>query len=615
MRFNTLQEFWDFKNSLKDSESETTILVCGGPGCLARGSRDIYQALQQEKEKHPEVSLNIELKIKETGCHGLCQKGPLVVIMPEKLFYTEARPQDAKRIIEDTVLKGQIIDELLYRSPDGKVYTTFDEIPFYKHQTRIALRNVGNIDPEDITDYIKKGGYTALALVLKEFSPEQVIQAIEKSGLRGRGGGGFPTGKKWRYCREAEGDTRYIICNGDEGDPGAFMDRSIMEGDPHSVIEGMVIGAYAVGSPQGYIYVREEYPIAVRRLRKAIDDAEKHGFLGDNILGTGFSFNIKIKRGGGAFVCGESTALMKSIEGNIGEPRAKYIHSVERGLYNQPTVLNNVETWCNVPVIITRGWEWFAEIGTDKSKGTKAFSLVGKAVNTGLIEVPMGTPLKKIIYQIGGGIAGKKKFKAVQTGGPSGGCLPEEKLDLPVDYEKLTQAGSMMGSGGLIVMDERTCMVDVARYFLKFLMDESCGKCVPCREGLLQMFQLIDSITKGKGKMEYLDTIETLGWAMKEGCLCGLGKSAPNPVLSTIRYFKEEYLAHIQAKRCPAGVCAELTAFYIDPELCKACGACIKACPAESITTQEDFCVIDDSKCTKCGTCYDVCRFGAVKVK
>jgi len=393
------------------------------------------------------------------------------------------------------------------------------------------------------------------------------------------------------------------------------MDRSIMEGDPHSVIEGMVIGAYAVGSPQGYIYVREEYPIAVRRLRKAIDDAEKHGFLGDNILGTGFSFNIKIKRGGGAFVCGESTALMKSIEGNIGEPRAKYIHSVERGLYNQPTVLNNVETWCNVPVIITRGWEWFAEIGTDKSKGTKAFSLVGKAVNTGLIEVPMGTPLKKIIYQIGGGIAGKKKFKAVQTGGPSGGCLPEEKLDLPVDYEKLTQAGSMMGSGGLIVMDERTCMVDVARYFLKFLMDESCGKCVPCREGLLQMFQLIDSITKGKGKMEYLDTIETLGWAMKEGCLCGLGKSAPNPVLSTIRYFKEEYLAHIQAKRCPAGVCAELTAFYIDPELCKACGACIKACPAESITTQEDFCVIDDSKCTKCGTCYDVCRFGAVKVK
>lgn len=615
MKFNSISEFRSYKNSLKHHDT-ISIIVCGGPGCLARGSREIFHEFNKIIKNQPELNLDIKLKVKETGCHGMCQQGPLVIIQPQNIFYTKVKPGDVKKIIDETVVKGKLVKNLLYKlANNGKVYKTFEEIPFYKNQVKIALRNVGSIDPEDVVDYIAAGGYSGLAQVFTNYTPEQVIKIIEKSGLRGRGGGGFPTGKKWHSCRIARGSQKYVICNGDEGDPGAFMDRSIMEGDPHSIIEGMIIGAYAVGASRGYIYVREEYPIAVKRLTKAVNQARKLGFLGKNILGMGFNFDIKIKRGGGAFVCGESTALMKSIQGDIGEPRAKYIHSVERGLYNKPTLLNNVETWANVPVIVTKGWEWFSQIGTKDSKGTKVFSLVGKVVNTGLIEVPMGTTLRELIFEIGGGIASGRKFKAVQTGGPSGGCLPETMLDLPVDYEKLSEAGSMMGSGGLIVMDDRTCMVDVARYFLEFLIDESCGKCLPCREGLWQMYQLLNSITKGKGKLEDLETIKTLGWVMKNGSLCGLGKTAANPVLSTLKYFKDEYIAHIKEKRCPAGVCTSLTTYYIDIGSCKSCGMCTDACPANCIVRINDSLHIDQSRCSKCGICYNVCPFGAIKVR
>ncbi|MDI3535378.1 MAG: NADP-reducing hydrogenase subunit HndC [Thermosediminibacterales bacterium] len=579
------------------------ILVCGGPGCLAKGSREVFEAFKRKIEQN---KLHVELQLKETGCQGLCQKGPLVTVKPGNLLYTEVKSEDVGEILDKIIKSDSNYDRALKK----------DEISFYKYQTKIALRNVGEIDPENISDYIERGGYEALKKTLHEMTPEEVIDTVEKSGLRGRGGGGFPTGKKWRYCRNADGPVRYVICNGDEGDPGAFMDRSIMEGDPHSVIEGMVIGAYAVGSRQGYIYVREEYPFAVKRLKKAIEDSRKMGFLGKNIAGSGFDFDIEINRGGGAFVCGESTALMRSIEGNVGEPRAKYIHSVERGLWDMPTVLNNVETWANIPPIINKGWEWYLSFGTKTSPGTKAFSLVGKVKNTGLIEVPMGTTLRDIIFKIGGGMIEGRSFKAVQTGGPSGGCLPAEKLDLQVDFDQLTKEGSMMGSGGMIVMDDRTCMVDVARYFVNFLLDESCGKCVPCREGLKRMSEIMGRITHGLGSEKDLEVLEEICWTMKEASLCALGKSAPNPVLSTIKFFREEYLKHINEKTCPSGVCKHLTTYYIDENICKGCHVCVKVCPTGAISgeiKQPHF--IEEDKCIKCGSCFDACKFNAVQIR
>jgi len=487
------------------------------------------------------------------------------------------------------------------------------EIPFYANQQRIVFAKSGKVDPTNIDDYISVDGYSSLAKVLIKMTPDEVIESVEKSGLRGRGGGGFSTGRKWRSCRQAKGYPKYVICNGDEGDPGAFMDRSIMEGNPHAVLEGMAIGAYAIGSDRGYIYVRLEYPLAVDNLRIAIKQAKEYGFLGKNILGTDFSFDVQISRGAGAFVCGESTALMASIEGLPGEPRAKHIHTSEKGLFGKPTNLNNVETWTNIPVIINKGWEWFAGIGSENSKGTKVFSVVGKVKNTGLVEVPMGMTLRQIIYDICGGVADNRKFKGVQTGGPSGGCLPESLLDLPVDFDRLTEAGSMMGSGGMIVMDDHTCVVEVARYFTEFLTRESCGKCTACREGVREMLEILEKITSGKAKSEDIELLEQLCYYVRDNSICGLGKSAPNPTLSTLKYFKDEYLAHIEQRRCPAGVCRELTTFLIDAEKCKACGKCIKACPVDAITGEKKVAhVIHQDKCVQCGSCRDVCPFDAV---
>ncbi len=538
-----------------------------------------------------------------------------MVIEPDGLFYTKVKPKDVSEIIEKTLEKDEIIDRLLYTDPVScEKEKNYNKIPFYSRQKRIALRNLGKIRPNKIDDYIAGGGYQALARVLTEMSPEEVIKVISKSGLRGRGGGGFQAGRKWQTCRNIESDVHYVICNGDEGDPGAFMDRAIMEGDPHSVLEGIMIAAYAIGAREGYIYVREEYPLAIIHLQKAIDNCEDVGMLGDSILGTEFSFRIRIARGAGAFVCGESSALMKSVAGEVGEPRAKYIRSVVKGFYDKPTVLNNVETFANVPAIISNGADWFKKIGTSKSTGTKAFSLVGKVRNTGLIEVPMGITLREIIYDIGGGILDDRPFKAVQTGGPSGGCLPESKLDLPVDFDTLTEAGSMMGSGGMIVMDDKTCMVDVAKYFLSFLVKESCGKCVPCREGLYQLHALAVKISEGRATEGDLDKMEKLSEVIVRGSLCGLGKSGPNPFLSTVRYFRDEYLAHIRDKRCPAGVCRELIHYEINDK-CTGCMACITACAYDAISGKKnELHVIYQDKCTKCGACVAVCNYEAIDV-
>ncbi|MBD3218341.1 MAG: 4Fe-4S dicluster domain-containing protein, partial [candidate division Zixibacteria bacterium] len=520
-----------------------------------------------------------------------------------------------KDIVEKTLENGEIIEKLLYKNPETKERVVkYQDIDFYKKQKRLALRNLGHIDPDNIEDYVARDGYQAVAKVLTTMKPEEVIEEVKLSGIRGRGGGGFPAGRKWATCRNAESDLRYVICNGDEGDPGAFMDRSIMEGDPHSVLEGMIICSYAVGARDAYIYVREEYPLAVQHLYQAIDDAKEHGLLGENIMGTDFSLDIHISRGGGAFVCGESSALMKSVAGDVGEPRAKYIHSVIKGLWDKPTVLNNVETFANIPLIMNEGGEWFKSIGTEKSTGTKAFSLVGKVENTGLIEVPMGMTLREIIFDIGGGIKDDRKFKAVQTGGPSGGCLPEDKLDLPVDFDTLTKAGSMMGSGGMIVMDDHTCMVDVAKYFLKFLVDESCGKDVPCREGLHQLHALVVKVTEGKAAEADLKLMEHLSEYIIKGSLCGLGKSGPNPFLSTVSYFRNEYLAHIVDKKCPGGVCRDLIRFEINDK-CTGCTACIKPCPVDAITGEKDkLHILDQEKCTQCGACYAVCQFDAIDI-
>jgi NADH:ubiquinone oxidoreductase subunit F (NADH-binding)/(2Fe-2S) ferredoxin len=536
----------------KRDPDKAVITVCNGTGCHAHGCRAVTAAFQEEVKKQ---KLQNKVDIRATGCHGFCERGPLVVIKPEDIFYQRVRVKDVPEILTETVGKGNVIERMLYTDrQSGKKITYEHDVPFYKLQKRLVFGNNGLIDPTSLEDYLAVGGYAALAKAL-QMKPEAIIEEVKKAGLRGRGGGGFPTGSKWESTRNAKGKTKYVICNADEGDPGAYMDRSVVEGNPHSVLEGMIIGAYAIGSNQGYIYIRNEYPLAVRHVRAAVEQAEAQGLLGKDILGSGFDFSIKIQRGGGAFICGESTALMASLEGRVGEPRAKYIHTSEQGLWGQPTNLNNVETWANVPLIINNGADWYRQIGTENSKGTKIFSLVGNITNTGLVEVPMGITLREIIYDIGGGIPKGRKFKAVQTGGPSGGVIPESMLDLPVDFDELTKVGSMMGSGGMIVMDDKTCMVNIANYFVTFLEGESCGKCLPCREGLRQMKDILTGITEGRGRKGDIELLEELSAVIIDAALCALGSTAPNPVLSTIKYFRDEYEAHIRDKICPAGVC------------------------------------------------------------
>ena len=588
------------------------IAVCNGTACHPYGCAQMIEAFKQELSKQ---GLEKKAELRITGCHGLCEKGPIAVIQPGDIFYQQIKLEDVPEIISETISKGNIIDRLLHTDPiTGNKVIHRNEVPFYRKQKRNILGNNTEINPIKIEDYIAIGGYTALAKALFEMTPEQIIEEVKRSGLRGRGGAGFPTGIKWESCRHAPGDIKYVIVNADEGDPGAYANEGLLSGNPHSVLEGLIIGAYAIGSHQGYVYVRNEYPLALANITIALNQAQQLGLLGDNILGSGFDFNVRINRGGGAFVCGESTALMASLEGKVGEPRAKYVHTVEKGLWNKPSDLNNVETWSNVPLIINKGADWYRTLGTDGSKGTKIFSLVGKINNTGLVEVPMGITLREIIYDIGGGIREGKKFKAVQTGGPSGGCLPESLLDLPVDFDELTKAGSMMGSGGMIVMDETTCMVDIAKYFLTFLEEESCGKCVPCREGVKRMRQILDDITEGKGSERDIDLLERLSATLIDSSLCALGATAPNPVLTTIRYFKDEYEAHIKEKRCPAGVCKALIHYYIIEEKCPGCGLCVKACPQEAITPmgKKKPVILDESKCIKCGVCCDVCKLGAI---
>lgn len=585
---------------------EKVIYVCQGTGCTSNRSVEVYRALEEEIKKRNISSVRTDF----TGCHGFCEKGPLVIVEPDGVLYTLVKPHHASQIIEKHIREGNFVSSLLYKDPlTGKEIPFYREINFYKGQMRLILRNCGKINPEKIDDAIKAGVYRALRKALFEMKPEEVIEEIKRSGLRGRGGAGFPTGKKWEATRKAPGKEKYIICNGDEGDPGAFMDRSILEADPHSVIEGMIIAAYAIGASHGFVYVRAEYPLAVKRLRKAINDARERGFLGRKILGKkGFNFDIEIMEGAGAFVCGEETALIASLEGRRGMPRTRPPYPAEFGYNGKPTNINNVKTYASVPVIIEKGADFYSSIGTETSKGTMVFALTGKINNSGLIEVPMGITLRKIIYEIGGGIPKGKKFKAAQTGGPSGGCVPEAFLDTPIDYESLTQAGSMMGSGGIIIADEDTCMVDFARYFLDFTQKESCGKCVPCRVGTRHMFEILDKITKGKGNSGDIELLENLAHVVKSTSLCGLGQTAPNPVLTTIKYFRDEYEAHIRGKECPAKVCKDLISYYIVPEKCVGCLLCLKNCPTGAIKGElKKIHVIDEDKCVKCGACYDVC--------
>jgi len=558
--------------------------------------------------------LDREIMVVETGCHGMCEMGPVVVIYPEGAFYCRVTPEDVAEIVEEHLYKGRIVTRLLYTVPeDMEKVPYYRDIPFYSKQHRVVLSNCGYIDPEKIEEYIARDGYMALGKALYEMTPEQVLEEVKKSGLRGRGGAGFPTGLKWEFARKATGDKKYVVCNADEGDPGAFMDRSTLEGDPHSVIEGMAIGAYTIGADEGYIYCRAEYPLAIKRLRIAMAQAEEMGLLGDNIMGTNFSFHLHLKEGAGAFVCGEETGLMASIEGRRGMPRPRPPFPAQQGLWGKPTNINNVETWANVPRIILNGADWFSSMGTEKSKGTKIFALTGKITNTGLIEVPMGITIREIIYELGGGLLNGKEFKAVQIGGPSGGCLTKEHLDLPIDYESLTGAGAIMGSGGLVVMDEDTCMVDVSKFFLEFTQRESCGKCVPCREGTKQMLLMLQKICDGEGTLEDLDKLEKLAYVVKETSLCGLGQTAPNPVITTIRYFRDEYLAHIEEKRCPAKVCPKLIKYVVDPDKCRKCGLCARNCPVNCISgDRQTPYFIDPEKCIKCGTCIQVCPFGAI---
>ena len=596
--------------------SDRVIKICCGTGCLANGSKKVVDAFMAEIAKQ-QADIEVIPYVKATGCNGLCEKGPIVKIEPEDIAYYHVKPEDVEEIVSKTIAGGEAIDRLLYLDVKTKKrIRSHNDLPFIKSQTKIALRNIGEIDPCEIHDYLDSGGYQSLKKAIFEMSPEAIINEIKASGLRGRGGGGFPTGAKWETCYKIDRDPKYIICNGDEGDPGAFMDRSMMEGDPHSILEGMTIASFALNSHKGFIYIRDEYGLALENLHRAIEQAKKFNYLGDHILGSEHSFDIEIVRGGGAFVCGESSALMSSIEGKVGEPRAKYIRSVESGIWGQPTVLNNVETWANVPVIIQKGSEWFSGIGTPKNAGTKVFSLVGKVKNTGLVEVPMGVTLEELIFEIGGGIVGDKEFKAVQTGGPSGGCIPKDLMHLGVDFDTLEAAGSMMGSGGVIVTDERTCMVEFARYYLAFLAEESCGKCVSCREGIRQMMKILADICEGNGKESDLELLERIAHTVQEASLCGLGKTAPNPVMSTLKYFRDEYLEHIIDKRCRAGVCKALTEFLIDPEKCIGCGMCKRGCSVDAISGDaKQPHVIEQEKCIKCGNCIDICKFKAVKVR
>ena len=587
------------------------VLVCGGTGCTSSGSQRIRDRLEKEIAAN---GLSEEVGVVKTGCFGLCALGPIMIVYPEGTFYSIVQEDDIPEIVSEHLLKGRVVTRLLYdETTKTDKIIPLNETNFYKKQHRVALRNCGVINPENIEEYIGTGGYEALGIVLTEKTPEDVIQILLDSGLRGRGGAGFPTGLKWKFAAANEADQKYVCCNADEGDPGAFMDRSILEGDPHAVLEAMAIAGYAIGASQGYIYVRAEYPIAVKRLEIAINQAREYGLLGKNIFDSGFDFDIELRLGAGAFVCGEETALMTSIEGNRGEPRPRPPFPALKGLFQKPTILNNVETFANIPQIIVNGPEWFASMGTDNSKGTKVFALGGKIHNTGLVEVPMGTTLREIVEEIGGGIPNGKKFKAAQTGGPSGGCIPAEHLDVPIDYDNLKKIGSMMGSGGLIIMDEDTCMVDIAKFFLEFTVDESCGKCTPCRIGTRRMLEILEKITKGQATMEDLDKLEELCYHLQSSSLCALGQTAPNPVLSTLRYFRDEYIAHIVDKKCPAGVCKDLLQYKIDPDKCKGCTLCARTCPADAIIgSVREVHMIDSEKCLKCGACIEKCRFGAI---
>ena len=590
------------------------VLVCGGTGCTSSGSVKIIEEFERELAA---TGLTEEVKVVKTGCFGLCALGPVVIVYPEGSFYSRVKAEDVKEIVDEHLLKGRIVKRLLYTETvaEDKI-KSLDQTDFYKKQMRVALRNCGVIDPEDINEYIAYDGYQALGRVLTEMTPDDVIEILKTSGLRGRGGAGFPTWLKWNFAKAQPAGQKYVCCNADEGDPGAFMDRSVLEGDPHAVLEAMTIAGYTIGSNQGYIYVRAEYPIAVKRLEIAINQSREMGFLGKDIFGSGFDFDIELRLGAGAFVCGEETALMTSIEGHRGEPRPRPPFPAVKGLFGKPSILNNVETWANIPQIILKGPEWFASMGTEKSKGTKVFALGGKIHNTGLVEVPMGTTLREIIEEIGGGIPGGKKFKAAQTGGPSGGCIPASLIDTEIDYDNLLAIGSMMGSGGLIVMDEDNCMVDIAKFFLEFTVDESCGKCTPCRIGTKRLYEMLDKITRGNATLEDLDKMEELCYYIKENALCGLGQTAPNPVLSTLRYFRDEYIAHVVDKRCPAGVCKHLLQYRIEKEKCKGCTLCARQCPVGAISgSVKNPHVIDQTKCIKCGACMEKCKFGAIVKK